>query len=68
MDQEVMETIKRLRRNTTNRDVLLVCDTLEKLLLKPQKAPEGPKAKFDKVAYQREYMKRWRAAKRAQSG
>ena len=61
MDQDILDAIKRLKRATTNRDVLLVCDTLEQLLLKPQKAPEGPKVKFDKVAYQREYMRRWRA-------
>lgn len=58
MTTELRDAIARLRDRPSaeawrNRDVLLVCDELEDRL-KPAPA-------FDKVAYQREYMRRRRA-------
>lgn len=46
-----------------NPDVLLVCAELEKRLVAPKVEKTGGGSKFDKVAYQREYMRRYRAAK-----
>jgi len=69
MDQELMVTIARVKRATTNPDVLAVCEALEGLLVRavaavpakkdsPWRNPET--GKFDKRAWQREYMRKYR--------
>lgn len=57
MTTQLREAIARLRRMQWHHheiDVVLVCDALEARL--------KPAPKFDKVAYQREYMRKRRAA------
>ena len=46
-----------------NVDVMALCDALEGLLARPMEPVVRPR--FDKVAYQRELMRRRRAAARA---
>jgi len=60
---ELLDKVRRVRRQMRMPEMIDICDALEGLLIGAQKAPEGPKVKFDKVAYQREYMRRWRAKK-----
>ena len=54
MTTQLREAIARLRRHdwAPDDDVKLVCDALEAQL--------KPAPRFDKVAYQREYMRKWR--------
>ena len=57
MTTQLREAIARLRRHDwapDDDDIELVCDALEAHL--------KPAPKFDKVAYQREYMRKRRAA------
>ena len=54
-----------VRRMTTNRDIVALCDGVQEMLavrIEPAIPKQGG-TRFDKVAYQREYMKRWRAKK-----
>jgi hypothetical protein len=69
--EELIQTITRLRRATTNRDVLAVCDALERFILDRAKhvaisACEKVKPRFDKTAYQRELMRKRRAKAKGQ--
>ena len=57
MDALVLEAIARLKRSQPrNADTILVCNALEALLYRKEVA----KVRFDKTAYQREYMRKWR--------
>jgi len=61
---DLIQTITRLRRATTNRDVLAVCDALEGYLLvkpAPVSTPEQVRQRFDKKTYQRMLMRERRA-------
>jgi uridine kinase len=56
---EIMKTISRVRRAMPrNGDVMLLCQELERLLVHP----ETNKPKFDRKTYQRELMRKRRAA------
>jgi hypothetical protein len=57
-DQEIIEFATRLRKSTTSREMVEILDKLLELMA----VPKPPKPKFDKKAYMREYMRRWRAA------
>lgn len=57
-DRGLFEVLTRVRRSTTNPDVLLVCDALEKYL------GQGQRVKWDRNAYMRHYMRDWRAKRR----
>lgn len=58
---EVHQTISRLRRDMPrNKLAMDLCDAAEEMLL--ASAPKGEVAKFDKKAYQREYMRKRRKA------
>ena len=60
LDVELTQSIARLRRAMPrNPDVLVVCEALERLGVSTRGA-----SKFDKVAYQRSYMRDYRAGKR----
>jgi hypothetical protein len=70
MDKELLKTISRLRRAMPrNEDVMALCDALEARLLKSDEptikaddeAAPINRPKFDKTAYQREYMRKRRA-------
>ena len=68
---ELRATIERLRRSTRNADVLDICDALEARLateaLDPQSNPPLDKANkppFDKKTYQRDLMRKRRAAEK----
>ncbi len=62
MTTELHEAIARLRRNQPrNPDTMLVCDAAEKTLTNGALATS---AKFDRTGYQREYMRKRRAAER----
>jgi hypothetical protein len=41
MDMELMQAISRVRRSTTNRDVLFVCDECERLLSRSSVVEQG---------------------------
>lgn len=59
------EIARRVRRSTSNRDVLALCDGVTELA---HAKPAAERPKFDRTAYQRDYMRRRRAAeKTAQS-
>ena len=61
MTTELREAIARLRRGDTDVDEIdQVCDALE-LICDALEAHLKPAPKFNKVAYQREYMRRRRA-------
>lgn len=60
MTADLLMVIGRVRRSTRSPDIILICDELEKRLVTVM-SDGTVKAKFDKVAYQREYMKKWRA-------
>lgn len=61
--ENLLATIARLRRSMPrNADAMTVCDALEYRL--KSAAEDGPQPGFDRTAYQRQYMRRWRAAKR----
>ena len=60
MDVLVLEALTRLKRSQPrNADTILVCTALEAALYKKEVA----KVKFDRTAYQREYMRKWRGGK-----
>lgn len=59
MANELTQTIERLRRATTNRDVLFVLDECEKLM-RAQRQPAA-KPKRDRREYMRELMRKRRA-------
>lgn len=76
-DVSLTQVIARLRRaQPRNADTMAVCDGLEaRLKLEARgavvaqqalnlKAEGSVPAKFDRVAYMREYMKRWRGKRR----
>jgi len=55
-DQEIVELAIRWRRSITNTQQLAVIDRLLELMAAPKQ-----KARFDKRAYMRDYMRRRRA-------
>ena len=63
MDRNELRALaERIRRNATNRDLLDLCDgTLELLVANRGTNREAPR--FDKTAYQREYMRGYRRKK-----
>jgi hypothetical protein len=66
-NSELLGAIGRIRRAMPrNSDAMLICDAAEKSIQK-QTLPEGYEvtAKFDKKAYQRELMRKRRAAGKA---
>jgi hypothetical protein len=66
MKAEVLSAIARVRRAMPrNVDVMLVCDELERQLVAP--STDGPRLKFDRVAYQREYMRERRARRKREA-
>jgi hypothetical protein len=64
----IMQIIERLRRaQPRNADTMAVCDELEQQLQRPMPAVTAASCgKFDRVAYQKAYMKIWRK-RRAQA-
>jgi hypothetical protein len=69
-DAELLAVVHRVKRGTTNRDVLVVCEELEKRLLMRPVSLTGGKGNnvsltavggFDRKAYQRELMRKRRA-------
>jgi hypothetical protein len=56
-DQEIMEAATRWRRSITNLEQVAVLDKLLELLAAPKQ-----KARFDKRAYMRDYMRQRRSA------
>lgn len=71
---EIRTAIERLRRATRNVDVLDVCDELERRLNTPATLTKSnaamsvsnkSNARFDKKAYQRDYMRKRRSEARA---
>ncbi len=57
-----MATVARLRRAMPrNSDVMRVCDIAERALIAKPSAVKSSAPRFDKKAYQREYMRRYRA-------
>lgn len=76
-DRELMVLAEQIRRGTTQRSIVDLCDGVLRLLARARSStveqapykrqvegsnPSGP-TKFNKVAYQREYMRRYRARK-----
>lgn len=68
MSGELISAISRIRRvMPRNVDVMLICDELEKRIITV--LPNGDiKPKFDRVTYQRELMRKRRAAERKAEG
>lgn len=66
---ESMQAIAKLRRDMPrNKMVMDVCDAFEDMLVRDHITAQGEaeeQAKFDRVAYQREYMRKRRAADKA---
>lgn len=62
-----LETATRLRRSTTNRDTLTVCDALLERLVSAdgESRKRAPNGTFDRKTYMREYMRKHRAADKA---
>lgn len=57
--EEIIQTIARVRRAMPrNGDVMMVCSELERRLVTV--TAEGLKPKFDRNAYQKEYMRGYR--------
>jgi hypothetical protein len=68
MDQNLLDKISSVRRQTRSRDIVDICDALEKFLLVrplPVSAPEQIRPRFDKTTYQRELMRKRRARAKA---
>ena len=71
-DPELRAVIEKLRRATRNTDVLDICDALEARLAMAALAPQSnqpldkplAKAPFDKKTYQRDLMRKRRAAEK----
>lgn len=61
---EAIDLAIRLKRSTTNRDVISLCDALLAAVGPRQRAANGT---FDRVTYQRDYMRLVRAKKKAQT-
>jgi hypothetical protein len=60
-DQQALQLIESMRRNTQNTDVAALCDWITALV---QRAATGVAPKPDRRAYMREYMQRRRAEKK----
>jgi hypothetical protein len=69
MSEELYKAIGRLRRSQPiNNDTMAVCDALEGYLfvkVKPVTDPGLVRSRFDKNAYQREYMRSYMRRRRA---
>jgi hypothetical protein len=69
MTTQLREAIARLRKRAwrvvSDDDVKLVCDALEAnmAVIAMLDREQALKPRFDKVAYQREYMRKWRKTK-----
>jgi hypothetical protein len=63
----LIQLIQRLRRDfPRHRDIIALCTACEALALAKPKPVTTAKPKFDRKAYQREYMRKWRKAKGTQ--
>ena len=55
MSEDIRQIATRVRRATANRDVVALCDYALRIT--------DEQVKFDRRAYQKEYMRKWRANK-----
>ena len=69
MDDDLWRIIGRLRRaQPRNPDTMALCDAVEETMRHwraVEAQPKLPKGTFDKKAYQRIYMRKWRRRQRA---
>jgi hypothetical protein len=65
MTESIVAIAHRVKRATTNRDVLALCDHVLSGVPVPVVVPLPPRPRFDKRAYQREYMRKLRSKGKA---